>query len=194
MNKMFISATSDSIIYVSIYIYNPVLIRCLPKKKYCMRVLLSKPNGVFLMYVPSSKTLVCLIISQKIVIIWEVSQYLPLACQLGSLLALQLAWILHNFYTDGESVRKQCTYLQIKCGCYENWPHSATSSFSWEKSIVLTWQQLLTLWWGWGKYVLQDVQSSWQWTNFAQPRTRKRDTVSPACNSDVFWKIKKGSS
>lgn len=88
-----------------------------------MGKLLSNPNGVFLTYASSHKTLGCLKICETIVISVKgkyVSQRLPLACQLGFFLTLLPPWILHHFYTEGESVRKQCTFLRIKCGCHEN--------------------------------------------------------------------------
>lgn len=123
---------------------------------------MSNPNGMLLTYVSYCKTLACLIICEKIANNMEgkaASQRLSLACQLGFFLALLLPWILHHFYTEGERAWKQCTFLWIKCGCHENWPQSDsvdTGGFSWDKTVVLTWQeqQFLTLWGGWGKRVL----------------------------------------
>lgn len=72
------------------------------------------------------KTSVCLIICETLVI-YEKGKKCHHVCSLHSnllfLLNLLLPWILLNVYTEGESVRKQCTYLQIKCGCHENCPH-----------------------------------------------------------------------
>lgn len=84
---------------------------------------MSNPNGVLLTFVLYCKTLACLIITETIANSMkgkEVSQCLPLACQLGFFLALLLPQILHHFYTEGESACKQCTFVGIKCGCHEN--------------------------------------------------------------------------
>lgn len=108
---------------------------------------LSNPNGILLMHVSYCKTLACLVICETIANSMksnEVSQQSLLACQLGFFLALLLPQILHHFYTEGESAWKQCTFLWMKCGCHENWPHSDsvdTRGFSWEKSVVLAWQE-----------------------------------------------------
>lgn len=138
---------------------NPALPWFLSKIRYLFYGhFMSNPNGVPLMYVLCYKTLACLIICETIASSMrgkEVSQLLLLSCQLGLFLSLLLPQILRHFYREGESAWKQCTFVWIKCGCHENWPHSDrvdTSRFSWEKSVVVAWQEqpLLVLWGGRG--------------------------------------------
>lgn len=117
---------------------------------------MSNPNGVLLVYVSYCKTLACLIICEKVDNSMkgkEVLQRLLLARQLGFFLGLLRFYII---FRQKEKLPGNNADL---CGCHENWPHSDsvdTGGFSWEKSVVLTWQEqpLLTLWGGWGKHVL----------------------------------------